>query len=195
MANEKEADPVVAVAMFGAIGVVIMLVSGGSGFWFYAAAALTAFAALAGMSFNAIGGGAGLIAVGVAVVYFGFLKPETELERLQRQSNEASMAARIASGLSPEVHKNCENTDNAKISAFVMSQPFVERSLKSPSTADFPRMTANGVYVSRIRECVFSVTGYVDAQNGFGAVLRTPYTIEIEYNPEDDNFSGRNLSM
>ena len=88
---------------------------------------------------------------------------------------------------------NCFDDTGAKIGAFVASQHFVERELRSPSTADFPNYSSEGVSVIFKRECHFSVIGYVDAQNGFGATIRSLYYIDIEADPKDGGYMGRNL--
>lgn len=55
---------------------------------------------------------------------------------------------------------------------------FVERSLKAPATADFQNyreFTAWGT-----DDGPYGVKGYVDAQNSFGAKLRTEFTCSLE---------------
>jgi hypothetical protein len=63
------------------------------------------------------------------------------------------------------------------ISAFVMSQEFVKRALKSPSTADFPWFDRS--FVSKLGEGRYHVSAYVDAKNAFGAELRSRYTCVV----------------
>lgn len=67
-----------------------------------------------------------------------------------------------------------------KTMALIMSQDFVKRELKSPSTAKFPSIHRDGVRVNQTGDCKFRVSAYVDAQNGFGAVVRTRYVMDIE---------------
>ncbi len=55
--------------------------------------------------------------------------------------------------------------------AFVMSQRFVTRRLKSPSTAKFDYISET-VYLGNN---LYRVNAWVDAQNAFGAMLRTDY--------------------
>lgn len=76
----------------------------------------------------------------------------------------------------------CEESDPCnEIGAFVASQELVERRLKSPSTAEFPRINAEGVRVAELEECRFMVKAYVDSQNGFGAQIRSVYLAELKY--------------
>jgi hypothetical protein len=76
--------------------------------------------------------------------------------------------------------------------ASVWSEQFVRDRLKAPTTADFPR----GVYgVTWAGGCTFKVASYVDAQNGFGAKLRTKYFAELEYLPAEDKWRLKTLHM
>lgn len=71
------------------------------------------------------------------------------------------------------------------------AQQFVKRSLKAPTTANFPACDAPGVMVKSqaIRAgdhwspTSHTVTGYVDSQNSFGAMLRSTYTVQMLYDP------------
>ena len=68
--------------------------------------------------------------------------------------------------------------DPDKIGAFVMSQTFVEKRLKSPSTADF--CSYSDATVTDLGSGKFRVSAYVDAQNSFGAQIRTNYTCVLK---------------
>lgn len=68
-----------------------------------------------------------------------------------------------------------------EISAFVMATQFVESSLRSPSTADFPYYSDQEVQVVMEPNCRFTVLGYVDAQNGFGATIRQRWIVKLKY--------------
>ncbi len=61
--------------------------------------------------------------------------------------------------------------------AQIMAQNFVKRDLKAPRSASFSRSN-----VESGKDCTFRVTGAVDAQNSFGAMLRTNYSITLQYN-------------
>lgn len=68
------------------------------------------------------------------------------------------------------------------ISAFVMCQKFVRDSLKAPSTAKFADYNDKTISSNGNR---FNVISYVDAQNSFGAMVRTSYICEVEYIGDD----------
>lgn len=67
--------------------------------------------------------------------------------------------------------------------AWVMAQDFVKRALKSPSTADF-----GGVFEDHqdpnchaLGDASWRCIGWVDAQNSFGAKIRSNFGITIKY--------------
>lgn len=63
--------------------------------------------------------------------------------------------------------------------AFTISQGFVEERLKAPGSADFPYLDYTAEYKG---DSTYVVKSYVDAQNSFGAKLRTRYMVKLRYN-------------
>ncbi|GAA1913099.1 hypothetical protein J2S63_003223 [Marmoricola bigeumensis] len=55
---------------------------------------------------------------------------------------------------------------------------WVEDQLKSPSTADFGDVEVSG-------SGPWTVTGYVDAENGFGANIRADWTCDVRLDSDD----------
>ena len=74
-----------------------------------------------------------------------------------------------------------------------MSHYFVKKNLKAPSTADFPvfRETA----VDDLGGGRFRVTSYVDAQNSFGAQIRTNYTCVVKGEEDSTNWTLESIDM
>jgi hypothetical protein len=66
--------------------------------------------------------------------------------------------------------------------ATVMCEDFVEERLKAPSTADF-----SGVFDTTVTgtDDSYTVVGHVDAENSFGAMIRSNYTCNIRDNGDD----------
>lgn len=62
----------------------------------------------------------------------------------------------------------------------IISEYFVKQKLKSPSTADFPMFDYTSEY-SQI-DGTYLVASYVDAQNGFGSMVRQYYSIKLKFN-------------
>jgi hypothetical protein len=91
-----------------------------------------------------------------------------------------------------EIHKSVqENKDesysngtavtdsNLKIDIWVCAQNVVEDNLKSPSSADFCSIVDASVYSNGNNN--YTVIGYVDAENGFGAVIRNDFTVTLTF--------------
>lgn len=86
-------------------------------------------------------------------------------------------------------------SEQGRTSAYTMAKVFVERRLRAPSTAEFPWMTSDGVRVIHRSGCEFTVYGYVDAQNGFGAMIRTRFIAELAYAPEPDEWRASEVLL
>ena len=82
--------------------------------------------------------------------------------------------------------KSCSNKPNVKpkqsevaaVAPTLIEEP-VKLLLKAPSTALFTN-DGQSVYVN-VYDSTAVVTGYVDAQNSFGAMIRTGYRIKMKY--------------
>lgn len=69
------------------------------------------------------------------------------------------------------------------VTAKVMCEEFLEDRLRAPGTADFSGM--GSTTISSTGSSSYRVVGHVDAENGFGANIRTSYTCEITDNGDD----------
>lgn len=74
-----------------------------------------------------------------------------------------------------------ETPTHSDIEIGVEAQMQITRFLKSPSTAKFPLHPT----IDKISEERYKVSSYVDSQNGFGAMIRSTYTVDFTYLPED----------
>ena len=81
-----------------------------------------------------------------------------------------------------------------EIMAFVMCQKPAAKQLRAPSTAKFPSITSQGVSSKHEGGGVYDVHGYVDAQNAFGAMIRTNWKCNIKEN-NDKTWSVINFQM
>jgi len=75
------------------------------------------------------------------------------------------------------------------------SKHFVKQRLTNPNSAKFPLFSESGVNIKYLKECHFRVQAYVDAENAFGGTVRTRYSINIEFDPNDGSSRGRDLVM
>ena len=85
-------------------------------------------------------------------------------------------------------------TGGQETTAFVMCQRPVEQRLRSPSSAKFPMTSTPGVLSVHAGGGRYLVDGFVDAQNGFGAMIRSTWECEIKENA-DQTWSLLNLKI
>lgn len=97
---------------------------------------------------------------------------------------------------------NCGGSSNSssttskqpdKFDAYVMSQLFVEDALKAPSTAKFPVYSEDMVVDGG--DGSFIVSAYVDAQNSFGAMMRSNYVCIMQYDKATDEWALKGLDI
>jgi hypothetical protein len=79
-----------------------------------------------------------------------------------------------------------------KFDAYATAKSFVEKELKAPRTAKFPMTSDIQIYQSANE---WTIIGYVDSQNGFGALVRTQYKIEMSYDSDTDMWTRKSLSF
>ena len=70
------------------------------------------------------------------------------------------------------------------VSAWTMSQKFVEDRLKAPRTAKWPWGYTD--YVTHLGDGRYRIKAYVDSQNAFGALIRTHFTAEVHWTGGDN---------
>ena len=72
-------------------------------------------------------------------------------------------------------------SEEDRADAWVCAQDVVKKNLKSPSSAEFCLMSEASIYYNGedgggLR---YTVSGYVDAQNSFGATIRQNFTVNL----------------
>ena len=75
-------------------------------------------------------------------------------------------------------------TRDTRKQAIYCARDQVRLLLKAPSTAKFPRTSDD--QVTDMGGGTFEIKSYVDAQNSFGAMIRTRYTCSVKSNPASD---------
>jgi len=88
--------------------------------------------------------------------------------------------------------KSPRNTTPHYVTICSMAHVYVKENLKSPSTAEFP--SCNEKAIQRLGNNKFRYSGYVDAQNGFGAMIRNKFMVEMQYKG-DDNWSLLSIDL
>jgi len=85
----------------------------------------------------------------------------------------------LANSFLPNATRNTPRSYDS-IAAWVDCKDFVTQNLKAPATAEFPLSNAEGVRIGHIASTDrWSVIGYVDAQNGFGAMIRQDFACQV----------------
>lgn len=69
---------------------------------------------------------------------------------------------------------------HSSLDAYVMCKQFLEDRLKAPKSADFPFESYNDVTQS-LGSGRYRVRSHVDAQNSFGAMIRTDYDCTVQW--------------
>ncbi len=91
------------------------------------------------------------------------------------------------------IEQSNERTCNDHLSALLASQSIVKKNLKAPSTAQFPSSISKDTKIIFVSKCKHFVSSYVDAQNSFGAMLRSTYSMYIEYRPISKDWLGTEI--
>ena len=104
-----------------------------------------------------------------------------EIERLPPAERNAALVKwqeenALAEKVRAEAAANAKRRQNACYAARVA----VERQLKAPATAKFANCQTGEVSVNlHAKDGLIHVNGYVDSQNGFGAMLRSNYRVRM----------------
>jgi len=81
--------------------------------------------------------------------------------------------------------------EHDSIAAWVMCQSFVKRSLKAPGSAEFGGIFAGDwqdptTHAIHMGGGKYRCTGFVDAQNSFGAQIRSQFSLTVKYTGNDN---------
>ena len=76
-----------------------------------------------------------------------------------------------------------------EIQAKLFARAVELQQLKSPASAQFGELEE--MFVTEIDENVYSVSGYVDAHNSFGAMVRTKFDLKV-FKDEDGTWKNAN---
>jgi hypothetical protein len=93
------------------------------------------------------------------------------------------------------VTKANKNVDKER-QASIIAMSIIKRKLKAPSTAKF---SSTGYVGETFTDNTYSILSYVDAQNSYGAEIRTHYKIKLKYLggewEDEDNWEVLSLEM
>lgn len=92
----------------------------------------------------------------------------------------------IASAVNP--YKGTSSDDNSMlfVDLGTIAEIAVKDNLKAPSTAEFPELYEYEYRQSNDDPNVYFVSGYVDAENSYGAKLRNDFIVKFRYTSFED---------
>lgn len=112
-------------------------------------------------------------------------KKKIQLEKAERRKRVA------ADKREARLEKACGERNY--IAAYIIQKDAVKSKLKSPSTAKFPGY--QNAIVRSEEGCIFRILGYVDAQNGFGAIIRTRYETVVKHYPQNESWQVQSIKF
>lgn len=96
----------------------------------------------------------------------------------------------LVAGLLPK-HAPTEQDD--QIMGCIKAQRFAGARLKAPSTADF--QSCSDAFAAKSGADEWTATGYVDAQNAFGAKIRSIYSVRMRHVTGSDDWQPIEVSI
>lgn len=94
-------------------------------------------------------------------------------------SNYTSQSSNSSNASQKSTISKTRSSESLTADAFTMCQRFVKNELVSPATAEFCSIL--DAEIKELPNRKFSIYGYVDSQNGFGAVVRTRFICEVQF--------------
>ena len=115
-------------------------------------------------------------------------RQETKIEKFQRLEEESIAAAEAEAKRLQKYNEELQRQDRKKqerlygnkLDAFDIAKDFVTRRLKCPRTAKWPwfRKESDTSHLGNGR---YQISSYLDAQNGFGALVRVHFICVVQY--------------
>lgn len=81
-----------------------------------------------------------------------------------------------------------------KVLTYSYAEQAVKENLKSPKTAEFPSQHEKGVSIVDLENNEYRVTSWVDSQNGFGANIRSNFSVIIYYEGNSAKYKDLNIN-
>ncbi len=133
-----------------------------------------------------------MLALLIAVCIFGAVKAALKTYTPEEK-------ARMEAEETVQRHDRVCESDPYTVAGWqVETRSAVEAKLKAPSTAKFetgPFGTLEARRVRRDADCVFTVTGQVDAQNSFGAMLSSYYKVSLIYDAKSNRWTVMSVNV
>jgi hypothetical protein len=128
--------------------------------------------------------GGGFLGLCVVFAVVATLFPTDDMKRIKQERRDRETAKRLA-------ERDRRQQESDRIGAWVAAMEFVERRLKAPGSAEFPAF--HEITVDSRGGGVFFIYAWVDAQNSFGAMLRTEFACTVR--KDDGRWLLEDLTM
>lgn len=83
------------------------------------------------------------------------------------------------SNLKEDDSSSSSSSSTNKFMAYSCAEDFVEKQLKSPSTAKYPKVMEKDNHITELGNNRYKINSWVDSQNSFGATIRTRFSCII----------------
>lgn len=95
------------------------------------------------------------------------------------------------SSILPLIRSKSDYCTNPGDEPEILAKLILEELLVAPSSATFPRPPIT----SKLADCRFVVLGDVDSQNGFGAMIRSGYRVEMRFDADERRWTDFEYSV
>ena len=85
----------------------------------------------------------------------------------------------LISNLKEDDSSSSSSSSTNKFMAYSYAEDFVEKQLKSPSTAKYPKVVEQDRHITILGNNRYEINSWVDSQNSFGATIRTRFSCII----------------
>ena len=126
-----------------------------------------------------------------AAIFFGLVLIVWGLDSVGLIDHSQDSASLSGPSISTVVARRNRECKDDSFGAYLISQTFVKRALKSPSSATFP----DKYDVRHLGGCNLEIIAKVDAENAYGAKLRTTYAAKVQYHATEDSWTLLDLQF
>ncbi|MDZ7852942.1 MAG: hypothetical protein U5L98_09925 [Halomonas sp.] len=95
----------------------------------------------------------------------------------------------VAQGMESPQERACRS----EAQAYEHATEYVELHLKSPATAEW--QDRKDALIFSEDDCTYTITAHVDSENGFGAMIRSTYRVDVQYIMDDSEWVTLDSSL
>jgi cytochrome c-type biogenesis protein CcmH/NrfF len=130
-----------------------------------------------------------LVVLIVTIIAIGFTDQANRTPE-EIAKSEMQDAARAVQKFAEARTASCRK--DRRVEVFTLVQTQIRNSVRSPSTASFNIAESD---IRLAEDCLWKIRSFVDSQNGFGAIVRTPWSATVEFIPETQGWKLRKIDL